>query len=287
MEPNFQPVFLRVLLNRFHKSEMQQLLKCLPQAEAQQILLQNISSEEVSFAFDFTQDLLNRIHYSWIAEEIKKKPPKLQPFFVASLPPLLRDPLAKLLKTPPFREAPKSLVNKYFYQEFCTGLNLQDRLPPAYLPKTQFFSLMQANKNQLVDLVDFLGLFDLAEELRSIVSTKNIKDIYACLTPKKQQFLRVCLHQKERVISPKLHLDKWDGNCEELNKLLHRRGINRLGKALSGQHSDFIWLITQMFDIGRGTLLAKEISPQEIPAITHALGLQVLNTIEFLDWRKQ
>jgi len=64
---------------------------------------------------------------------------------------------------------------------------------------------------------------------------------------------------------------------------LHRRGIMRLGYALSGQHPDFIWHLSHRLDIGRGRLLKKNNFKNEIAGVTMPLQQQVANIINFIN----
>ena len=69
-----------------------------------------------------------------------------------------------------------------------------------------------------------------------MLNTAKLKNIYLCLTPKELQFLRMCLHQKEKLVIPQMGLEQWNGEQKELHKLIHQKGLFRLGKALCGEH---------------------------------------------------
>ncbi|KAF3362175.1 hypothetical protein PHSC3_001240 [Chlamydiales bacterium STE3] len=280
-----QQIYLRILLNYFHGEQQEALLKGLPPPQAREIAGLNIDNNDPSLIFLHPQEAIGSIHYSWIAEEIKKQPSTLQRFFISAATPTQQLGLTKLLGKNGSGELAPAL-SVYFCYQLYISLEMQNLLPKPFLPKTPLLRLLQLSKTQLVTLIDFFGLYDLAEEMRTIVNTKNLKNIHACLSPKKHQFLRICLHLKERLVAPKLQLDKWDGNCQELQKRLHRRGLSRLGKALMGQNPDFIWYLVHTLDIGRGKILVAQAPGQELPGIASLLQTQLLNLIDFLEGAK-
>jgi len=177
-----------------------------------------------------------------------------------------------------FSEPMRSFIFNQLYPE----IKLKDVLPIEYLPLTDMNELAHFKKNGIVDLIDFLGLYDLSEEVRRIVDKKIVENIYKCLTRKKHQFLRGCLHQKGKLVTQSIRLEHWDGNCQKLAKILHHRGMIRLGYALSGQHPDLLWHITHLLDTGRGEKLSRYYHKEEIPGVTEALKLQVKSIVKFL-----
>jgi len=277
-----QQIFMRMLLNRYHPTGVESVLKCLPAETAKGIFNQSPSSKDPSEALLQPEDYIREMHYSWLIEPIKKFPPSLHPLLLGALAEDQKGPLAKLLRLAPAGNVSPSL-RRYVCRELYFSLDTATLIPKAFISPSSLSPLLQLSKKRLVELIDYLGLYDLAEEIRGIVDTKNLKTIYQCLSAKKQQFLRICLHQREKLITPKLHLDKWEGDCQQLSKLLHMRGIFRLGKTLSGQKGDLILFLTHTLDTGRGKILAEHVGPQEIPGVTQALVLQILNAINFLE----
>jgi hypothetical protein len=151
-----------------------------------------------------------------------------------------------------------------------------------YLPQSTLSVLASWTKFELVELIEFLGLHDLAEELRQVVDQKSLKNVYACLTPKEQKYLRFCMHHKSKLAPPSLGLDRWSGDCGKLKTALQSRGLIRLGKALSGEHPDFMWHLTHILDSGRGKALMKYYSKEPVGGVTALLAQQVLNLMNML-----
>lgn len=279
-----QQAFLRVLLNRYHEGASDVILKMLPPDEAKDLISLKISSKEPEAAFFSGEQQMEPIHYSWFPEALEKMPADMRPLAILALPDAKRKALCQLLKTPYKENQLPYIASQFFAHKWIEALGLEQILPVFFLPDSSFQKLLQLPKIKLVELIDFLGLYDLADEIKGIVNTKNLKNIYTCLSAKKQQFLRICLHQKEKLITPKLNLDAWSGDCKELHKQLHLRGLHRLSLALIGQHPHYHWHITHILDVGRGKILASQISRHvEVSGVTQAIGLQVTNLLNFLE----
>lgn len=275
-------MFLRVLINRYHQGSADNLMQLLPEGEAQLTLNQNIQSSELSPLLNHGQEILEKLHYSWFQPFIEKLSTSLQPFFLACLPKkqaeALQRSIDKNMRVPNLAETFKP----YFLQRLYSSLNAEDRLPIDYLPETPLSPLARWSKEGLVELINFLGLHDLSVEIRHVVAKQALKNIYDCLSPKQMQYLKICLHQKEQVVSPPLNLNFNQLNCPQLLKDLHKRGLMRLGKAISGQHPDLTWYLSHILDTGRGSLLTQYYNPQPYPKITQPLTLQVISLMNFL-----
>lgn len=275
----------RVLLNRFYRKTPEPLIRCLPKEDAEGILAQNIISDNIALVMAQPEELIQKIHYSWLAPIIQSFPQFLQVSMLGAMPKTLSDKLQKMLNlninyvlnTSLAAPVQTFLINKLYSHVKDTAV-----LPLSFLPTTPLTRLGELNKNQLVTLIDLLGIYDLADEVRQIIDKDRLKKIYGCLGIKQRQFLRVCLHQKEVVASSPLGLGQWDGECSQLEKLLHTRGMMRLGKALCIEHPDFLWHLTHTLDTGRGTRLMSYYAPNTVSKITPALVQQVINLLNFL-----
>ena len=275
-------LFLKVLLNRFHEGSPDVTLKALPQEDQSQAAGITTQISEISPAFESPSYLLKNIHYTWLLPVFQKIPAGLHALILTSLPEPHMSKLGKFLKMSPLKNPLVEPIKQFFINIFYDKFKDPEVLPVSFLPDSPLKILTEISKDDLVELIDFLGIYDLTEEIRHIIDKKSLKTLYLCLTPKKQQFLRICLHQKEKLITPKLELDNWKGDRQTLENVLHRRGLYRLGKALSGQHPHLFWHIIHKLDTGRGAILSKYFSQEEIPGVTPALTQQVLNILNFL-----
>lgn len=275
-------IMQRVLLNCFHSNPQDGFIKSMPQEDAKAILNQSVQAADARPAFAHPEEKLGKIHYSWIISIFEKKPEAMKPLLFSILPESIGMGLCKYfhLTYTPFSISP--VVRRYFSEQIYNEIDPQAIQPIAFLPSSPLNILTDLSKNDLVELIDFLALFDLAEEMRHIVDQKNLKKIYNCLSPKQQQYFRVCLHQKVKFTSPKLELELWHGDCKQLQEILHRRGIQRLGKALSGQHPDLLWHIFHILDTGRAAALQKNIPEKDTSGVAEVIIQQVTGTLNFL-----
>lgn len=274
--------FFKVLINRFHPGIQPSFFKSLPQDEVKEAFLETTSSQDPMVAFSWPSDLISRTHYSWLVPSIEKFPESMREAIVNALPEAQSKGIKKLLK---IKSPPLSLTQTI--KAFLLGLLYQkwapfEALPMAFLPVSPLNELLVLSKIELVDLIDLLAMYDLSEAIRHIVDKKNLKSIYFCLSPQKQRFLRLCLHKREKLAAAKLDIDKWNGSQEQLNTILHRRGMLRFGKALCGQSRHFLWNIVHILDTGRGSVIEQHYQDAPIPHITPILVQQVISILNFL-----
>jgi hypothetical protein len=270
-------MMLRVFINRYNPKAGNALIKFLPEEEAQAVMSQDIRSTDLGPILKQPQKSLASLHYSWLQPALQKFPESLQPTIISALTP---EQIAGLKLAAPISlsEVAKVFILNQLYHQLDVG----DHLPVEYLPETELTPLAKWTKAQLMEIADFLGLYDLATEVRHIVNRNYLKNIYTCLTPKQFYYLKVCLNQKEQLVSPKLGIDPTKQDCPKLKQVIHRRGLIRLGRAFCGQHPDLIWHIAHTLDMGRGTFLLKEYQPKELPKVTQILKQQVLSLVNFL-----
>jgi hypothetical protein len=274
---------IRVLANRFHKASLESLLHFLPEGELEEVRKQEINSPDFFPLLRSPIDQISHIHYSWLTPLIQKLPSKTQAPVIRALPLTQAKRLSHLLGLSLRSETLAPLAQHYILNHILKQLpGFSEVLPLSYLPETSLSALRNLSKTSLVDLIRFLGIHDLAEEIRHVVDKKRIKIIYECLTSPEQQYLKYCMHLKEKFIAPSLGLDKWGGDCDKLKTTLQARGLIRLGKALSGEHPDFVWHLAHILDTSRGQSLSKYYSKKAIPNITPALAQQVTNLIGIL-----
>lgn len=273
---------LKVLMNRYHHGPSSVLLKFLPKDEALLASNQEINSTDFQAILNHPFDVLDRTHYSWLKPLIEEFAAPLCPYFISSLSPSQSQAIKKLysdqLTIPRLAKSIKPFFLRALYKKF----NADARLPIHFLPQTTLTPLANWQKQEIVELINFLGMHDLATEIRRVVSRNDLKNVYPCLSPHQISYLKMCMHQKEQFITPKLGLNFKEIDCKGLLKELHKRGIARLGKALSGQHPDLIWYIVHSLDIGRGKLLSQFIASQPIHKVTPTLIVQVTNLMNFL-----
>lgn len=267
-------MMLRVLINRYHSGSLKELSDYLPPSEKNAVLSQKIESQD-PFPLLNKESLLRKIHPSWIKPLVEHLPPPVRAlFFSFSTEQKEEFSLSHFGLSSP--------VQTFLFHQFSHLLKLDQHLPLEYLPQNELFVLIEGSKEKRLQLVNFLGLHDLASEVRHIVNRQYLNNIYSCLTPQEMTYLKNCLHQKEKIAAPKLGIDPTKQDCPQLKKVLHRRGLIRLGKALSDEHPDFVWHLAHRFDKSRGEFLLREASLPTPSKMTTLLKQQVIHLIHFL-----
>lgn len=272
---------LRLLLNRYHGGgEGYALLKALPEEEAQKISSISIESGNIYPALEEFRAFPS-VHYSWLIASLEKINKAKLPLILALFPEEIALKLQNVLGSHPKPAQLTSLGKTFFMTQFYRHLSIEGALPLDYIPETSLSFLARVKKSELIDIIDFLALYDLAEEIQHIVDKHLLEQIYACFSQKKQFFLKKCLHQKEKLVTQRLRLEHWDGDATKLKKILHHKGIVRLGYALSGEHKDLIWHIMHILDSGRGEKLSRYCNKEAIPGVTEALRKQIFTILKF------
>lgn len=270
------------MLNHYHQGSLEDAINLLPEENAKIIGSVETESQDLQPALVQPDGLLKPIHYSWMKSFIENQPDHLIPFYLSSLPESQMDKLSQLLNIKPSSIPISPFLKAFFIRRIYHAIFDQEIIPSEYLPPSPFNSLAKWPKEELLMLIDYLGLYDLSEAIRKIVDKRYLKQIYRCLTPKKQEFLRTCLHQRERLASTRLDLNQWKGDCNELKAILHKRGLLRFAAAISLQHPHLIWHICHRLDTGRASFIAKSMEKDKAPGVVSALGQQLINLINYL-----
>lgn len=281
--PTSKKLLLQILLNRSGGDISTPPFSQVKEAgDFQQLQIGSLRQTELEPLIHQYRKTLPKIHYSWLNSYLLGIGEKKRQALSTCLEEIQKAGMSRLNKELPLKTKPAPLLRKFYLKQLYQLIPLNQHLPIEYLPESPLNRLLTLQKRDLIELIDFLGIYDLAYEIRHILATKNLKNLYTCLTAKQQQFLRSCLHYKDKTISPPLHLDKWDGKAKSLFHLLHHRGLARMALALAGQHEDLIWYLSHFLDTGRGKLLLKRTKNDPLPHLTEAAILQLETAINFL-----
>lgn len=206
-----------------------------------------------------TADRLKGIHYSWLITFLEPFAEDDKKLILSSLE---KEQAEKLKKHFKMKEKPLSLKRKgkdYLTQALYDWLisDQKEFLPIEFLPQHPLNALLSLTKKELQSLVDYLGLHDLAIELKHVIKADQIKKIQKVLSKGEQEYLKKQIKKKEPISFSRLNLDGWNGDGEKLKAILHHRGFNRLAKALFGCHPSLLWHICHRLDTGRTKILRK------------------------------
>lgn len=275
-----KPLYLKVLLNQRGKGPQDPIHKLLPQKA--QGSLQGVQTTETKLdqTLIYPPVYLAKIHYSWLKEFLETLPKDEAPYYLSALDKKKRDEILKVF--PIDKNIPESsgFVKEFIQKKWIENLIPKDFIPLPFLPKNDLDPLYTLSKNELIDLIGSLGLIDLAFEVKKMVDTKKLKAVYAALNPKKVEFIKSYLNQKEKIQTPRFDLSDWQGDARDLEMRIHKRGLRRLHLSLYKEHPSKLWLLTRTLDTGRGKLLEEPIKEEINPHIVHTLTLQVLEIMK-------
>jgi hypothetical protein len=271
----------QVLINHFQKGKGEELSSFFPDLKE----IPEVHFNQIEVFTKLGENFLSRVHYSWLIPLIETFSKPNQTLVVKALPDPLGKKIAKFLNIS-FASPLKGVQQQWILNRFLSSWkDFQNTLPLPLIPECDASFLLKLKKDEILDLIDFLAIFDLSQEIRVIVDKKLIQNLYLCLNDEKQKFLKVCLHQKEKVPAPPLNLEHWDGDAEKLNRILHHRGLVRLAVAISGQPKDFIWHFIHILDSGRGEKLKRYIKSEKMGFATEQRMQQIQIALKTLQKR--
>lgn len=234
--------------------------------------------EKIDLAHIFSEKRwMENIHYSWFLPFLEALPKEVQSLFLALFPKEAMQELKELLHVEKITFSPLSRFLLFQMYEKTYDKNV---LPRHFLPSSDVNFLLDFSKKELTFLVDLLGIYDLAYEIRQIVDKTLLNKIYATLTKEELSFLNHVVKQSVKWIPPRLNLISWDGDAKKLQTLLHYRGLSRLAMAVCEEDKSYQWHLSRKFDIGRGGVLMKFFSGKYDPAMIPYFKGQVLDIIK-------
>jgi len=224
---------------------------------------------------------LQQIHYSWFIPFLESFSAGDKRCFIATFDPPVA---AKLsfhfgLSSPPPPLSP--LAKRYLQAKLFSWATAgsQDFIPLALLPPHPLNPLLSLTKSELQQVVNLLGLRDLATEIKHVVQRQQMKKIQSVLSPQEKETLKKLLINPPLPVFPSLNLDQWNGDEAVLKKILHHRGFNRLSKALFGCHQALMWHLCRLLDTGRAKILRRFCTDVRKPSLKETLIEQAVETI--------
>ena len=241
------------------------------------------ASKQDLFSHDTSLKMrLEDIHYSWFISFLEPFAENDKELILSALGDTqsekLRQHFAIKKASPlPLKETAKNYLSSAIY-DYLTS-DQKEFLPTEFLPDHPLNALLSLSKRQIQTLVDYLGLHDLAMELRHVIKSHQIKKIQKVLNQDEQKHLKSILKQKEPLSFSRLNLDGWNGDGQMLKAILHHRGFNRLAKALFGCHPSLLWHISHKLDTGRTKVLRKFYTDINSDEALKSLTNQILELI--------
>lgn len=208
----------------------------------------------------FLEKGIPNIHYSWLKEPLMGYSKEDQSFFLNSLDPSQKEGLIKQYNLDCVEMCLSSVAQNFFRLTFFTNyFRLESTTIKEFLKPTTWSFLLDLPKSQLVLLIDLLGLEDLSFDAKKCLDKKILDEIVKQLTSKQQSYFFAALKRQPLPSFQTEKIQFWLQPKERLAILLQQKGILRLAIALSDQEEGFIWHLSRLLDIGRGTELINNI----------------------------
>lgn len=245
----------KAFLSRCPSKEQEELKNLLSASQKRKIFelpQVSMSKRELLFA-----EWLEEIHPSWLAPFLRTLSRGDIPLFLSSLNANQITELQKILGYANHLPYLTSLGRMHLRKILFDQLLPQELLPIAFIPESPLNPLVFMDQKKIEPLIHFLGLHDLAFEMRQIIATTVLKKIFQSLPKLEGEYLKTLLLHRESLVFQRLFLQKWDGSKEHLHKLVEERGLIRLGHALRSQDPSFLWYFTHRLEMHLAISLLK------------------------------
>lgn len=273
-------IAFNAFLQKCPPDKQKSLMAHLPEADRKLIESLPKTREDPSQA---AKDPIAEIHFSWFAPYLRSLPERDIRLFFSALTPQQAEGLKKSLlfsgTGAAIGEPAKKFLQATLFQKISA--DQADLLPVSFLPDTPLFPLLEMNLADLNTVIDYLGLHDLAVEMRQIIEKAKLDNIYKVLSSEEQSYLKILMQSREPVAFSRMGLSNWRGDAESLKNMMRYRGLNRLAKALHGQHPSFIWHLCHHMDTDKAVMLQKLIAPLENAAAGKLLVSQIVELLSY------
>ena len=243
---------LNILMKHAKADDLAQFLPehlLLDSPHHQDIPLQSLS---------FNMRWLATVHPSWVSVAMKEFPSAVQSQLLAWFPhPLTQDLL-------PFLEAgivPASKRCSPFGAFYLLDLLSKKIRPPGiteeiFLPVSPFNAMLYYSGPTKMALINCLGLYALAQEMRNVVDRVVIDRVQRMLSETERTFLKYCKTHPIKNLDPTAFLASWEEDSA-LRHFIHVQGLRFLARSLAKEDSSFLWYFIRRLDVGRGYIFEK------------------------------
>ncbi|AAC68162.1 hypothetical protein FTN73_04520 [Chlamydia trachomatis] len=243
---------LNILMKQAKADDLAQFLPehlLLDSPHHQDIPLQSLS---------FNMRWLATIHPSWISVAMKEFPPVVQSQLLAWLPLPLTQELLPLLDSGVTPATKRCLDFGAFY---LLDLLSKKVRPPGiteeiFLPASPFNAMLYYVGPTKMALINCLGLYTLAQEMRNVVDRVVIDRVQRVLSETERMFLNYCKTHPMKHLEPMAFLASWEED-QALRHFIHVQGLRFLARALAKEDSSFLWYFIRRLDVGRGYIFEK------------------------------
>ncbi|MBI2809661.1 MAG: hypothetical protein HYX67_02360, partial [Candidatus Melainabacteria bacterium] len=145
------------------------------------------------------QDELAHVHFSWMTPFLRSLSETDIKLFLSSLTPEQMKGLKNALLLSNTIPSPSTLGKTYLRKTLFDQIASEDLAPVSCLSDHPLNCLLDLTTAEFTSLIELLSMHDLSVEIRQIIETSKLKEIYALLSKAQTSFLKTLLHKKEAV----------------------------------------------------------------------------------------
>ena len=272
----------KALIENTSPSQRKELLSFLPSDELEAI--EAAPLQKTFFSTISSEEIFQSLHPSWLQHFLHAYPENEQLYFLAALPTSMAEKIKK--NFPSAKPLPKltEMGKSYFRHELLSRIQKErgEALPQASLPESPMNLLLDLEASQFTHLAFWLGLYDLAEELRFVIDKQTLQRVETSLSPSEWQLLKSFQTKKDRVSFGRMPLKTAIDSPTKIRLLIGQYGMNRIAKALYGESKSLIWHLSLLVDDKRAEFLSRFCTPLSKPNLQSSLQSQVLALVRTL-----
>ncbi len=195
------------------------------------------------------EKLTRRIDISHFKEFLKTLPANEQKVFISAFPKYKQVQLSDEPTT--FgeftAEGLSNTVLKMLFEKVLKGFP-----PPVYLPFHPILEILGDTGIALIKLVHYLGLYDVAMELKTIISRKTLKTLQSAFDAEEISFLNIASNKEGGKLLSPIHLEEYNGDEKELREYILERGIYRFAQGIHNAPIEYHFFITYFLPVKIG-----------------------------------
>jgi RNA polymerase-interacting CarD/CdnL/TRCF family regulator len=275
------------LLNTLSEQEKSSLLELMPIKERE-----NMSkAPKVSIDLIFSDEInlfLEAIHPSWLHFIFEKYSEKDRRILAKAFKAQHHE-LCTLLN---IHENSFELtrLSEHFIKEkaYFLLIGLKEEIDPIYtLKQKPFFELLEIPSSEFDRFLILLSLYDLKEELKTLIDKNKLKTIQDFFSKKEHSFLKKISKQKQLMSFSSMGLNHWNGKVEDFYTILKTRGLNRLAKWMTNASQSFNWHLFLLLSIDDAKILKKLMVSKLDLNVEKELEMQIKEVYNFFQQNEE
>jgi hypothetical protein len=271
-----------LLVSRFAIEGKDKLVKKIPEEDQKWISKAEFMLQPMRIPVSIltVEGWLHKIHYSWFEQPLKELPLALQSVFLGILPQGIAQFLSKQLHLAIPPKPPSKIGKAYLFSLLKKKVLPSDLVAEELLEPSPMLPLFNLSKKELIHVINLLGMYDVAVEVKRIIDRSLLHKILAPLSHEQRDFLKICLQKPIKWTPPSLGIETAWQDEKKWQMQIHQRGLWRLAFACAFESKSFIWHLTHFLDISRGNILLEAVAKIPKKEWVSYFQEQVLETLK-------